>query len=106
MHFTLHRIEHPREAYEIRIGRDVALAWEMSAPYGFAEEFFEAHGKCFSGTNYVWWTGKLPLPRNKDVLLEIPAKQLGAMPGRLTIYYHRTDDASEDHRGVAIIELK
>jgi hypothetical protein len=82
----------------------LANSLAISAPNGFVENTNEGFNQFFK-TNYVYWTGKLPLEKNRDVTLQFPVQNFKGNAGRIIFYYQRSDNAV-DSKNVCSVELK
>lgn len=105
---TLHyaNSNHPCEITEIRVRHQLADTMQVSAPEGFWLQASTNTYYQIAAKYDVVWTGVVPLYKDQDIIVSIPAKNPLAGAGRITFYYARTDDSSGDFHGVCSIELK
>ena len=95
--------DHPRKLTEIRISRELVQALLASSPSNFTEMPFEA-SRAYRNKQTIRWVGHLALPRDHDILINIPARQPKEGKGRIAFVYEQ-NEKSDGSLGFCEVEL-
>ena len=95
----------PRAIKEIQMEREMAQALGVAPPEGFVEKPFADYETYFK-KNYVRWVGRLPLVRDHDVIVNIPAKQPAAGSGKIRFLCDLNKITKINHTKLCLVELK
>jgi hypothetical protein len=96
----------PREIYEIRMRKELAAALQASTPASFVERPIEDRYDRIVSRNYVRWMGSTTLPKDQDIVLNLPAGQPQVTNGSIVFFYRRTDGSASDFNGLFTVDLK
>jgi hypothetical protein len=99
--FRLTGSDRPRELTELKLRKNLAETLDVSAPAGFVVQPYQY---AWSSNRYIRWVSKIPLPRDRDVLVIIPAKKSNEGSGYIDFKYHYAD-RSEDWYSLGRINL-